>query len=155
MNYSNHSLSLETILIFAENKMQQLLQVLNRETSILEDNDLKELESITLEKISLSVQIEKNEQQRIHFLTAKLLNPSEPSQWLENNKLISLWLDIKKLSDKAQKQNQINGHIINGNRRRLQTQIEKLSASSPAAKLIYSAESKNIIQPDSNTLAHV
>ena len=155
MNYSNHSLSLETILIFAENKMQQLLQVLNRETSILEDNNLKELESITLEKISLSVQIEKNEQQRIHFLTAKLLNPSEPSQWLENNKLISLWLDIKKLSVKAQKQNQINGQIINDNRRRLQTQIEVLSTSSPAAKLVYSAESENIIHRDSNSLAHV
>ena len=155
MNYSNHSLSLETILIFAQNKMQQLLQVLNRETSIIEENNFGKLESITLEKISLSVQIEINEQQRIHFLTAKSLNPNEPVQWLQNNKMISLWHDIKKLSEKAQKQNQINGQIIDDNRRRLQTQIEILATSSPAAKLIYSAESKNSIHHDSNSLAHV
>ena len=139
MPHTAQPLSLESILTTTQDKMQQLLKVLKNETSILEKNNIEEFEGITQEKISLTEQIEKNEQLRIHFLTSKSLNPNEPSQWLQNNKLNSLWAKIKKLSEQAQKQNQINGLVINGNRRRVQTQIEILSASPPAAELIYSA----------------
>lgn len=138
MQYSRPSLSLETILTSTQDNMQQLLHVLKNETLTLEKNNIEELKSITLEKIILTEQIETNEQQRIHYLTTKSLNPNEPVQWLQNNKLISVWAEIKKLSEQAQKQNQINGLIINGNRRRIQTQIEILSTSSPAVKLVYS-----------------
>lgn len=153
MQDSVHSLSLENILIFTQDKMHQLLQVLKKETVLLEKNNIDALESITLEKITLTEQIEKNEQQRIHFLTNKSLNANEPSQWLENNKLISIWNKIKYLSTQAQKQNQINGLVINGNRRRIQTQIEILSTSAPAVELTYSASGENIKQRHSNTLA--
>lgn len=155
MQHSTQSLSLENILLISQDKMQQLLQTLKKETSILERNILEELESITQEKITLTEQIEKNEQQRIHFLTIRSLNPNEPKQWLQNNKLISTWEKIKTLSEQAQKQNQINGLIINGNRNRVQTEIEIFTTSSPAAELVYSASGKNIKQHDSNTLAHV
>lgn len=155
MPHTAQPLSLESILTTTQDKMQQLLKVLKNETSILEKNNIEEFEGITQEKISLTEQIEKNEQLRIHFLTSKSLNPNEPSQWLQNNKLNSLWAKIKKLSEQAQKQNQINGLVINGNRRRVQTQIEILSASPPAAELIYSASGENIKQRNSNTLAHV
>lgn len=155
MPYSDHTLSLEKILTFTQDKMLQLLQVLKKETSLLKDNNIDELGSITLEKITLTEQIEQNEQKRIDFLTAKSLNPNEPAQWLLDNKLISIWTEIKKLSEQAQKQNQINGLVINGNRRRVQTQIEILSASAPAVDLVYSASGENIKQRDSNTLAHV
>lgn len=153
MQPSSHNLSLENILTFTQNKMQQLLQVLKKESTLLEKNNIEELESITLEKITLTEQIEKNEQQRIHFLAAKSLNANEPSQWLQNNKLISIWAEIKKLSEQAQKQNQINGLVINGNRRRIQSQIEILSTSAPAVELTYSASGENVNQRDSNTLA--
>lgn len=155
MQHAIHSLSLETILTFTQDKMHELLHVLQNETLILEKNNIEELEKITLKKITLTQQIEKNEQQRIHFLSAKSLNPNEPAQWLQNNKLISLWTEIKKLSEQARKQNQINGLVINGNRRRIQTQIEILSTSSPAVELIYSSSGENINQRNSNTLAHV
>jgi flagellar biosynthesis/type III secretory pathway chaperone len=154
MQHSTQSLSLETILTFTQDKMQQLLHVLKNETSILEKNNIEELEGITLEKIALTEQIEKGEQQRVQFLSAKSLKPNEPAQWLNNNKLISLWANIKKLSEEAQKQNQINGLVINGNRRRVQTQIEILSTSSPAVELTYSSSGENINQRNSNTLAH-
>ena len=154
MQHSTQSLSLETILTFTQDKMQQLLHVLKNETSILEKNNIEELESITLKKIALTEQIEKGEQQRVQFLSAKSLKPNEPAQWLNNNKLISLWANIKKLSEEAQKQNQINGLVINGNRRRVQTQIEILSTSSPAVELTYSSSGENINQRNSNTLAH-
>lgn len=154
MQHSLHTLSLDTILAFTQEKMQQLLHVLKNETLILEKNNIEELENITLEKTTLTEQIEKNEQQRIHFLTSNSLDPNEPTQWLENNKLITLWAEIKTLSEQAQKQNQINGIIINGNRRRVQTQIEIFSTSAPAAELIYSASGENIKQRNSNTLAH-
>ncbi|MCW9032003.1 MAG: flagellar protein FlgN, partial [Gammaproteobacteria bacterium] len=104
MQDSVHYLSLENILVFTQDKMHQLLQVLKKETVLLEKNNIEALESITREKIILTEQIEKNEQQRIHFLTNKSLNANEPSQWLDNNKLISVWNKIKSLSTQAQKQ---------------------------------------------------
>jgi flagellar biosynthesis/type III secretory pathway chaperone len=148
-----HSLSLETILIFSRDKMQQLLNLLQKEAKVLENNNIDELEAITKEKITLTEQIEKNEQQRIHFLTAKSLNAAEPSEWLGNNKLITIWRKIKELSEQAQKQNQVNGQVIFGNRRRLKTQLEILSSSTPATELTYSATGENVNQHNSNTLA--
>lgn len=155
MQHSNHSLSLETILTSTAEKMQQLLKLLKHESTVFENNDIEELESITLKKITLTEQVEKNDQQRIQLLTSKSLDPNKPAQWLLNNKLISIWSEIKNLSKQAQKQNLINGVVINGNRRRVQTQIEILSASSPAAELVYSASGENIKQNQSKTLAHV
>ena len=146
-------LSLESILTNTQDKMQQLLDVLLNETSALEKNTLEELESITEKKIALTEQVEKNEYQRIHFLTTKSLNPTIPSEWLDNNKLISLWAKIKDISEQAQKQNQINGLVINGNRRRIQTRLEILNASPPSAELVYSATGENIKQRSSNTIA--
>ena len=146
-------LSLESILINTQDKMQQLLDVLLNETSALEKNTLEELESITEKKIALTEQVEKNEYQRIHFLTTKSLNPTIPAEWLDNNKLISLWEKIKDISEQAQKQNQINGLVINGNRRRIQTRLEILNASPPSAELVYSATGENIKQRSSNTIA--
>lgn len=155
MQHATHTLSLETILTFTQDKMQQLLQVLKNETAVLAENNIEALEKITLEKTTLTEQIEKNEQQRIHFLSEKSLNPNEPKQWLQNNKLISIWREIKTFSEQCQKQNQINGLVINGNRRRVQTKIEILSSSSPAVELVYSASGESVNQRNSNSLAHV
>ena len=149
------TLSLETILTLTQDKMHHLLELLKSETLILEKNSIEELEKITIEKITITEEIEKSEQQRVHFLNNKALNPNEPSSWLSNNKLISTWSNIKNLSEKAQKQNQINGMVINGNRRRVQTKIEILSASSPASELVYSASGENINQKNSKILGHV
>ena len=149
------TLSLETILTHAQEKMHHLLQLLKSETLILEKNNIEELEKITLEKISITEEIEKNEHQRVQFLNAKALNSNEPATWLSNNKLISIWSNIKTLSEQAQKQNQINGIVINGNRRRVQTKIEILCSSSPASELVYSASGENLNQKNSKTLAHV
>lgn len=155
MQHQTQPLSLEKILSFTQDKMQQLLQALKDETLILERRNIEELESITAEKIALTEQIETAEQQRIQYLNTQSVNPNEPDKWLTNNKLISLWTSIRKLSEEAQKQNQINGLVINGNRHRVQTQIEILSTSSPATELTYSASGENIKQRNSNTLAHV
>lgn len=152
---SQQPLSLEVILNVTHIKMSKLLQALKNETLALEKNDLDELQKITKEKVSLTTQIEKTEQERIHFLTNKELNPNEPAQWLENNKLIAIWEKVKVLSLQAQKQNQINGQVINGNRRRIQTQIEILSMSPPSIESTYSSSGENIKQQQSKTLAHV
>ena len=154
MQHSAQSLSLENILMITQDKMQQLLQVLKNEASVLERNNIEELENITQEKITLTEEIERSEQQRIHFLSIRSLNPNEPKQWLQDNKLISIWSKIKELSEQAQKQNQVNGLVINGNRRRVQTKIEILSTSAPAVELTYSASGENINQRNSKTLAH-
>ena len=97
------SLSLEVILNTTQDKMSKLLHSLKNETSALERNNIDELQSITEEKTSLTTQIEKNEQQRIHFLTNEKLNPNEPTQWLDNNKLINIWEEIKDLISESTK----------------------------------------------------
>ena len=153
MPHSSQSLSLESILKTSLEKMQQLHEILLKETSALKENNIEELEAVTQKKITLTQQIEENERQRIHFLTIRALNPAKPSDWLSNNKLNAFWSKIKNVSEQAQKQNQINGVVINGNRHRAQTQIEILSASPPAAELVYSASGKNIKQKNSNTIA--
>lgn len=148
---------LESILLFTHEKMQQLYELLKNETEVLKNNNIEELEDITLQKISLTEQIEKSELQRINFLSEKSLNPNEPTQWLQNNKLISVWEKMKSISEKAQKQNQINGQVIYGNRRRIQTKIEIIntSGSTPSAEIVYSPSGENVKQHTSNTLAHV
>ncbi len=151
---TSQSLSLESILLFTKSRMQRLLQTLLNEKSILARNNISELEEITQEKIKLTNDIENNEQQRIQFLKAKALDPDEPSQWLLNNKLTVIWKEIKHLSEKAQKQNQINGQIINGSHRRVKTKIEILNTASPAVELTYSSSGENINQNNSKTLAH-
>jgi len=151
---TSQALSLEEILLFTKDKMHSLLQALNNETRVLKKNNISDLEKITEEKIKLTSEIEENEQQRIHFLTNKALNPNEPTQWLLSNNLKSIWEEIKLLSEKAQKQNQINGQVINGNHRRVKTQIEILSTSSPSVELTYSSTGENINQHNSKTLAH-
>jgi len=155
MQTSTHTHSLESILIFSRDQMQQLLHVLNNETEALRNNnDLEKLEKITLEKIKLSENIEANEQQRIRFLSEKNLDPNDPKQWLNHNKLIFIWQEIKILSEKSQKQNLINGLVINGNRRRIQAQLEILNVR-PAIELAYSSSGESINQKNSTTLAQV
>ena len=155
MPHSTHTSTLDTILASTRDNMQKLLLLLKNETVVLEESNLEAMKNITLEKIALTEQIEKNEQERIHFLVEKKLDPNEPRQWLKSNNLLSVWNDIKNLSEQSQKQNQINGLVINGNRRRIQTQIEIISSSSPAVELVYSASGESVNQRNSNTLAHV
>lgn len=151
---TSQALSLQEILLFTKDKMQRLLQALNNETLVLKNNNVNDLEKITEEKIKLTSEIEKNEQLRIHFLNNKALDPDEPAQWLLSKNLKTIWKEIKLLSEKAQKQNQINGQVINGNRRRVKTQIEILSTSSPSVELTYSSTGENVNQHNSKTLAH-
>ena len=157
MLHAKDSIPLESILIFTHEKMHQLYQLLINESEILKNNNIEELEDITLKKTSLTEQIEKSEIQRINFLSEKSLNPNEPAQWLQNNKLISVWEKMKNISEKAKKQNQINGQVIYGNRRRTQAKIEilSISGSTPSAELVYSPSGENIKQHTSKTLAHV
>ena len=150
-----HTLSLETILLFTQDKMQQLLNALKDEAKVLQKYDVDELENITSLKVTLTEQIEKNEQRRIEFLNEKSLDPNKPKQWLNNDKLNSIWQKIKTISEQSQKQNLINGIVINGSRRRIQAQINILSSSSPTVELVYSASGESVSHRDSITLAHV
>lgn len=147
------SSSLESILNTTLERMQQLLKALVNETSALKNNDIEKVEATTAEKIILTEQIEESEKQRIHFLSTRGLDSSKPSEWLHNKKLNSLWKKIKNVSEKAQRQNQINGLVINGNRRQVETKIEILCASPPAVELVYSSSGENIKQRNSNTIA--
>lgn len=151
----SNALTLETILTSTYEKMDNLLQILKNEILVLKNEDVKELEDITLKKIALTEEIEKNEMIRVKFLNEKSLDPNEPRQWINNKKLISIWSNLKNISEQAQKQNQINGMVINGNRRRIQAKIEIFSTSSPASELTYSASGENINQNNSKIIAHV
>lgn len=147
-------LSLETILAATRNNMQQLLRALKNESELLKKNNIEALESITQKKLLLTEQIENSEKQRVHFLTQHQLDPDEPQQWLKNSTLNSIWQEIKTDSAACQKQNQINGLVINNNRNKIQAQLDILNAT-PAVELVYSSSGTSVRQKDSNTLAHV
>jgi len=154
METETHTLSLESILSATRDSMQNLLGILQEETTVLKKNDLAALEVITAEKINLTAKVEENEKLRINFLTKNNLNPNKPEQWLQSDSLRSLWNEIKLVSEKSQKQNQVNGLVINGSRRRVQTQIEIFSSSAPAVELTYSSSGASVNQRNSKTLAH-
>jgi len=150
----NSILSLESILTISLDKIQQLLKILQQETELLKNNNIAELENLTLKKTNLTQQIEINEKQRVNFLSAKSLNPNQPEQWLNTPHLITIWDSIKNFAEQSKKQNQINGLVINGNRNRIKTQIEILSRSSlPPTDLVYSASGQGVKQRNPNTLA--
>ena len=145
--------SLETILTTTQDTMQQLLQILLNETAALEKNNIDKFTAITQKKIVLTEEIEKSEQMRVQYLIKNSLNPNEPSQCIQGDKLNTLWNKIKDLSTQAQRQNQVNGLVINGNRRQVQTKIDILSANPPSSELVYSSSGENIKQRNSNTIA--
>ncbi|MFK5913952.1 MAG: flagellar protein FlgN [Woeseiaceae bacterium] len=153
MSSSTSLPSLINILSSTQDKVTQLLKLLLLETKMLEKNDIEALETITLKKVDITEQLEKSDQQRIAFLTSYSLNPDNPQQWLKTNEQKKIWQEIKTLSIKAQKQNQINGQVINGSRNRIQSQIQILNALPPSPELTYSAKGANIQQHTSNTLA--
>ena len=148
----NHSL--EHILSTSRDTMQKLLDTLMLETEVLEKNDIEELERVTLEKLALTDAVETNEKQRASFLLEHSLNPLEPEQWINTGVLKTLWQEIKEISSKCQRQNQVNGLVINSNRRRVKAQLEILNAS-PSLELIYSASGETVNPGNSKKLAQV
>lgn len=149
------SVSLEKILTLCSKSMQQLLMLLQDETAVLKTNDISRLEEITSNKIAITEQVEKNEQLRIQLLSQYSLDPDQPSQWITNARLKSVWNELKGIASQCQKQNQINGLVINGYRNQVKTQIEILSTSSlPEADLVYSSAGESVQQRNSKTLAH-
>ena len=135
--------------------MQQLLQLLKSETELLKSNDIEALEKITSEKTKLAEKIERLEHQRIVVVKQQNADPAEPRQWLVTTTLQKQWKKLRNISEQAQRQNQINGLVINGRRNSIQTQIEILCNARPATDLVYSANGKNIKQDNSSTLARV
>ncbi len=153
MSAPAHTLSLEPVLEASIEAMQQLLQLLKYETEMLKNNDIEGLEKITGDKTRLAEKIERLEQQRIVVVKQQNADPAEPRQWLINATLQKQWQKLRNVSEQAQRQNQVNGLVINGRRNSIQTQIEILCNARPATDLVYSANGKNIKQDNSSTLA--
>lgn len=152
---ATYPVMLEKILVDCAEAMQQLLLLLREEITVLKVNDIARLEEITLSKTSITEKIEKNEKLRIQFLSQHSLSPQEPEQWITNSKLKKLWDEVKDIARQSQKQNQINGLVINGYRNKVKTQIEILSTSSlPEADLVYSSLGESVQQRKPKTLAH-
>lgn len=155
MKLSDSHLSLETIISICSEKMQQLLRLLQEETSILKVKDIKRLEEITLNKMSITEEVEQHEKLRVELLSECSLDPNQPKQWITNAGLKASWNELKEFAKQCKKQNQINGLVINGYRNQIKTQIEILSTSSlPEADLVYSSAGEGIQQRKSKSLAH-
>ncbi len=155
MQQTPHTLSLDHILQHSQQKMQQLVQLLQQETEALRQNDIALLETIAPQKQQLAADIEAAEQQRVQHLQKRTLDPQQPRQWLKSKTEKACWKKLRQLAEQAHRQNQINGLVINGNRQRIQAQIEILCNAKPGNDLVYSANGKNIRQNDSNTLGQV
>lgn len=146
---------LEHILSTSRDTMQQLLETLQQEAKVLESNNIEELERITIEKMTITDAVEKNDKQRASFLLDHSLDPLNPGQWLTTDNLKTLWQEIKEVSADCQRQNQVNGLVINSNRRRVKAQLEIFNPSPSSLELVYSSSGETVNTSSSNKLAQV
>jgi len=103
----------------------QLLNALNKEHQSLSNGDIQSIESIAREKIILMEHLEDlNKERRILLEAAGLdLSSSGIEDFFLNNnsprapQMKTCWTEISNLTNQCEKQNNINGIIIENNRR--------------------------------------
>ncbi len=119
--------------------LTQLSQILENEYTSLSDNDLERIIQAANDKNRLFELIEDLEKERHTVLLAAGLDfdssgimaylQRSPSQ--ANNETASLWQQIETLTRQCRKQNQINGIILEKNRRRTEKALAILKGQSP------------------------
>ncbi len=141
------------------NYLEQLFHALENEYQALSDNDTQAIESIAQEKTMLMEQLEDlNKERRTLLEAAGLnLNTSGVDDFLNSStipdkpKLKTLWGNISSLSKQCDKQNNINGIIIENNRRHTENALSVLQGKQQTAEL-YSSKGQSIKMAKNQTL---
>lgn len=141
------------------NYLQQLLAALNNEHEALEKNNITSIHNFANEKIILMEHLEDlNKERRVILDDAGLdLTSSGISDFLQNSnsprspQMKTLWDDISALSKQCEKQNNINGIVIEANKRRTEEALSILQGKQQNTDL-YSNKGKSIKASHHQTL---
>ncbi len=135
-----------------ESISSQLNDVLKQEQGILKSNDSPELLAISKEKKTLVSNLESHTKATHVFLRNMKINKGlyglsdflsqiKPSE--TKTRLNDLWLNIQSLSDANKKLNDINGSIIELNRRHTQRSLDVLSGQTGSNTSTYGADGQS------------
>ncbi len=143
--------------------LEQLFHALENEYKALLENDIQVIESIAQEKIILMEHLEDlNKERRTLLEAAGLnLNISGVEDFLNNDtindaivdkpKLKTLWAAVSTLSKQCEKQNNINGIVIENNKRHTENALNVLQGKQQSAEL-YSNKGQSIKMVKNQTL---
>jgi len=123
--------------------LEQLFNALESEYTALSDNDIQAIQSIAKEKVILMEQLEDLNKERRILLEEAGLNLSSNgiddffnSKTLPKNpKLQKLWSSISSLTKQCEKQNNINGIIIENNKRHTKDALSILQGKQKSTEL--------------------
>jgi len=141
------------------NYLEQLFHALENEYQALSDNNLPAIETVAQEKVLLMEQLEDLNKERRLLLEEAELNLSATgidnffnSSTINNNpSLKTLWGSISTLSTQCEKQNNINGIIIDNNKRHTENALSVLQGKQQTTEL-YSSKGQSIKMTKNQTL---
>lgn len=139
--------------------LQQLLNALNNEHKALSENDHKSLHEISEEKILLMEHLEDlNKERRVILENAGLdITSTGIEDFFQNTTsakaphMKALWAEVSKVTRQCDKQNNINGIIIEANKRHTENAISILQGKQQNTEL-YSKNGESIKSSHKQTL---
>lgn len=141
------------------NYLEQLFRALENEYKALSDNDIQAIQAVAEEKVLLMEQLEDLNKERRALLEAAGLNLAttgaddflNSSKITNSPKLKTLWSNISNLSKQCDKQNNINGIIIDNNKRHTENALSVLQGKQQTTEL-YSNKGQSIKMAKKQTL---
>lgn len=123
--------------------LKQLLNALNSEHQALSKNNFQSIDIIAKEKIVLMEQLEDLNKERLDLLNAAGFDASTESveEFLKKTNsprtplVQSSWKEISNLTDKCEKQNDINGIVIENNRQHTENALSILQGKQQSTEL--------------------
>jgi len=139
--------------------LQQLFMALSKEHKILSENDIQSVQTIAEEKILLMEHLEDlNKERRALLETAGLdITSTGISDFFQSSKsprapqMKALWEEISAFSNKCEKQNNINGIVIEANKRHTENALSILQGKQQKTEL-YSKKGASIKSSHNQTL---
>lgn len=140
-------------------RLSQLLQALEAEYQALSANDVEKMQQTAEDKTTLTEQLERLELKRSILLKNAGLDQDKTGMtaYLQrqpdaDNAMEKHWQEIEQITRKCEKQNKVNGIIIESKRRRANTALAILKGQSNTTEL-YTAEGTAVAPQNPRTIA--
>ena len=141
--------------------LAELSIVLDKEYQALAEQDFEKIQQAIVDKEQLSVKIEALEQNRTELQQENGYQPNAQAthQFLtdisENgdDNLLTLWEMITDLAEKCQEQNQINGIIVDNNKRQIAQALSILQSGFTEQTELYGADGSSVCSQQNTTIA--
>lgn len=141
--------------------LESMLQLLRQEEECLRRRDVTALAEVTAKKHALVEELQQLEQRCRHSMAATLPpgEPCQPDSWVAqcaDTSLQRLWGDMKQQAELCQRQNRINGQLLEGSQRFARQMLELLlGGAEGAAPKLYNARGEQGAIQSANSYARV